>query len=284
MLASMRSRSRASRGLAEIVGTLMLVVIVVAAATAFAFFVQAYQKQLQAEETATHNKNLENLRVLALTPDTVVGSTNLLGLQIELASLDVNTIVIEGIVLNGYTLVRYNVTLSPATNAGLRGCLQGSPTTSTDASCTLDLPAEAHVYLGFSFIPGAYYSFINGTVATLTEDSLIALDFSTTLGNVFVQSFVPPVAVAGVTFVDSYPILDGTDSYQPATNGSESVAVDDWSWNVTAPKGSNDTGNYSGQEVELLEPFTPMKQYAISLTVTNSEDLEGSTQIDYELY
>jgi hypothetical protein len=46
----------------------MLVLIVVTAATLFAAFVASYEKQLTAQEAQTHNRNLESLRVLSVSP------------------------------------------------------------------------------------------------------------------------------------------------------------------------------------------------------------------------
>ncbi len=51
------------RGLAEIVGTLMLVLIVVAAATAFSFFVASEEQTNLREQNQLHLKNLENVTI-----------------------------------------------------------------------------------------------------------------------------------------------------------------------------------------------------------------------------
>ncbi len=297
----MLPRRRRADALAEIVGTLMLVVIVVAAATAFAFFVASYQKQLTAEETVTHDKDLENLRVVALAPDFYNHSTNMFGLQLELASLDVNTIVIDGIVLNGSTIVNYNVTPSLISGSGLHGCLQGNPyANATNISCVIDVPPESHVFLSFSFYAGPtnleYYAFPStktGAAITVdfTESSLLTFDIFTSLGNEFVQSFVPPVAIAGLTFVSGYPILDGSNSYQPNAGSGLNVTIVQWDWSVTLADGStvgsgcedtSDCYNYSGQEVELPNPFDSDVDYAISLTVVNAESLVGSAEIFYQ--
>lgn len=274
-------RVRGSRhGLAEIVGTLMLVVIVVAAATAFSFFVAAYQKQLQAEETLSHNKSLEDLRILALMPNVTTDS-----LQIELASLDVNSITIDGMTLNGNTIVNYSVVSSSGTILDGPLCLNGNPLVASNASCVLDLPAESHAFLSVDFNPSDKgYAFAPGTTFLLNESDLLEFALFTSLGNEFVQSFVPPVALAEVTFVGSFPILDGSNSYQPSGGTTQNVTIDLWHWNVTAPKGSNDTGNFTGQEVELPADLTSRVQYVIWLNVTSSESLVGSTHIDYSLY
>lgn len=391
VIRSMRSFRGNRRGLAEIVGTLMLVVIVVAAATAFSFFVASYQKQVQNEETLTHNKNLENVRILALVP-TEGASSTLTSLLVEVASLDVNPIDVYDVTLDGNAVTYYNVTNSAGVLLG-SGCLNGNPFPPSSTSCSLDLPAEAQVYLQLDLNPldvsrtGVYSFPFSASPESLNESSLMNFKIYTSLGNEFVQSFVPPVALAGVTFVSSYPILDGSDSYQPSTGTTENVSIDMWQWSVssadtinTVPNsgihtGSNaetayfnftvppgyvpssaivaglkfasgpgyattttalggpfpvipivsgtnaevsftytytastkgsldligatlfdnatispvtlgpvaDDGSYSGQEVELPNPLTPNVAYNISLSVTSTESLVGSTQIVYEL-
>lgn len=267
----------------------MLVVIVVAAATAFSFFVASYQKQLTAEETLSHNKSLENLRILALKPDLAESGTTLSGLQIELASLDGNTIAIDSMVLNGQTVLNYNVTLSQVSSNGIPGCLMGNPySTTTDYSCVLDLPADSHVFLSFDFnpLPARYYSFSANTTLAINESGLLEFNVFTSLGNEFTQSFVPPVAIAALSFVDNYPILDGSNSYQPSSGTPGNVTLDLWNWNVAVSRGGNcnsDCGNYSGQEVELTNYLNPTTTYLIWLNVTSSDSLEGSAHIDYTL-
>jgi flagellin-like protein len=284
----MRHLGRSSRGLAEIVGTLMLVIIVVAAATAFSFFVAAYQKQLTAEETLSHNKSLENLRILALKPD--LGRNGAFGgLQVELASLDVNPIVIDSMVLDGQTVLIYNETLSQASASGIHGCLMGSPyNTTTNPACVLDLPPESHAFLSLNFNSSdtTDYSFPAHTNLTINESGLLEFHIFTGLGNEFTQSFVPPVAIAALSFVDNFPILDGANSYQPSSGTAENTTIVLWDWNVTVGPGGNcnrDCGNYSGQEVELAHYLNSTARYSIWLNVTSSDSLVGSAHIDYTL-
>jgi len=257
----------------------MLVVIVVAAATAFSFFVASYQKQVQAQETLQHDKNLENLRILSLEP--TVGAGVVTALTVELASLDPNSIVVQGMDLDGDPIVNYSVVNSAGNVLG-EGCLNGNPVVPTNSTCTLSMPAESQVFLSFDLeyhTPG--YAFPTDE-PTLTESSLIEINSYTSLGNEFSQSFVPPVAIAGVTFVDSYPVLDGSGSYQPSES-NESVTINQWQWSVTAASHpANDTADYAGEEVELPDPFTAETSYTIYLNVTSSDSLEGSVSIVYE--
>ncbi len=266
----------------------MLVVIVVAAATAFSFFVAAYQKQLQGQETLEHNKALEKLRILGLEP---VVSTNhtpaLASITLELASLDVNSIAVTGLLLAGDAVVAYNVTNSAGQTLST-GCLNGNPYFPANASCFLDLPAESQVFIQLDIGPGSHldpsYSLLPNVEADLTESSVLDFEVLTSLGNTFTQSFVPPVAIAGITFVTSIPILDGSNSYQPAESGSSNSTIDFWIWDVTANLTAycnDDCGPWSGQEVELHEPLHANTTYTISLTVVNTESLVATAQIDY---
>lgn len=261
----------------------MLVVIVVAAATAFSFFVASYQKQLQAQETLQHDKALEKIRILALEPK--VNSTDapsLAGLTVEVASLDGNPIVVTGMLLNGAAVLIYSVNASTGATLG-SGCLNGNSFGSYNASCTLTLPPESQAFLFLELSPAALltYAFAPGTPVALTESSVFTFQFLTSLGNEFTQSFVPPVAIAAVTFVDSNPILDGSNSYQPGSAASN-VTLEFWTWTVS-PSGDPDGGSYTGQEVELGSPLQSDVTYTIQLVVTNTESLVGSAEITYEL-
>jgi len=277
-----------SRGLAEIVGTLMLVVIVVAAATAFSFFVASYQKQLQAQETLQHEKSLERLRVIGLQPAISRAPPTLSELTVELASLDVNSIVVTGLLVNGQAVVVYNVSNSAGVPLAT-GCLNGNPFVAANASCALSIPGDSQVFLQLDVNPQnvwpndhGRYAFLPNTTVSFNQSSVLAFKFLTSLGNEFAQSFVPPVAIAAVTFVDSNPILDGSNSYQPET-ATSNVTLDFWEWKVTASATANDTGSFYGQEVELRQPLTSKVTYTVLLTVTNTESLAGSAEIIYAL-
>ncbi len=266
----------------------MLVVIVVAAATAFSFFVAAYQKQLQGQETLEHNKALEKLRILGLEPAVSAKHPPVLSsITLELASLDVNPIAVTGLLLGGDAVVEYNVTSSSGLPLAT-GCLNGNPYVAANTSCFLGLPAESQIFLQLDInprdSPNQSYSLLPNVEADLTESSVLDFEVLTSLGNSFTQSFVPPVAIAGITFVTSFPILDGSNSYQPAESGSSNSTIDFWIWNVAAnplSNCSNDCGPWSGQEVELPNQFAPSTTYTISLTVVNTESLVATAQIDY---
>lgn len=243
----MRPYRRDHRGLAEIVGTLMLVVIVVAAATAFSFFVAAYQKQLQSEETLTHDKALEDLRILALSPTLATDTSYISTLKVEVASLDPNAITIDGMVLNGNAVVSYGLANLSGTSWPY-GCLNGPALATPNTACVLTIPADAEFFLVLNLTPGTMasisgpaYAYGTGpnTPPALTESGLLEFQLYTSLGNEFTQSFVPPVALAQVSFVGSFPILDGSSSYQPSGGTANNVTIDQWAWNVVAPPVEN---------------------------------------------
>jgi len=256
----------------------MLVVIVVAAATAFSFFVASYQKQVQAQETLQHDKNLENLRILSLEPIVDSSTGDLTSLTVELASLDPNEMIIQGLDLDGVPDQTYSVVDSAGGQLGT-GCLNGNPYSPTSSTCNLTIPAESQVFLQFD-LTSSDCSFL-ACAPALTESSLIEITTYTSLGNEFSQSFVPPVAIAEVTFVDSYPVLDGSGSYQPSES-NESVTINQWEWSVTSATPDEDCGHQAGEEVELHYPFTSGTTYTIYLNVTSSDSLEGSVSIVYE--
>ena len=110
----MRRFRRHERGLAEIVGTLMLVVIVVAAVTAFSLFVASYQAQVQAEQNAAHNRALEDIRILSvstvLNTSAVPPNSNYSSLSFVAGSLDVNTMTVNELAINGQVINFYTVT------------------------------------------------------------------------------------------------------------------------------------------------------------------------------
>jgi len=291
----MRSLRRDRRGLAEIVGTLMLVVIVVAAATAFSFFVAAYQKQLQAEETLNHNRSLESIKVIGISElpcSSTACESACVGcfanVTITVASLDVNPITLTGLFLDQHPVVNYTIVFNGATVTPCYNASSRNNSTSGLVPCQpTNLPALSEARLIFNLdnkaFPTAFWAF-GGAFPNLFPTSYIALQILTGLGNEFSGSFVPPVAIASVTYVSGTPILDGTQSYQP--NGNATIIS--WAWNVTNVTASgcltNSTapcGTYSGQEAELGAALAPTDTYSIALVVLNSYGLTGTATIEY---
>src|ERR1700691_2976019 len=108
----MRSVRRNDRGISEIVGALMLVLIVVVAATALAIFVSQYQKQLQTQESLTHDRQLEDLSVLHVASRATTGSNpDWVWLNFTVASLYINPSVVSYITINDQPLKQFNVSI-----------------------------------------------------------------------------------------------------------------------------------------------------------------------------
>ncbi|HTP56120.1 MAG TPA: hypothetical protein VML53_05610 [Thermoplasmata archaeon] len=303
----MRRRSRDSRGLAEIVGTLMLVVIVVAAATAFSFFVAAYQKQVQTEETVVHDRALENLKFISLSSDgcalydgathscaTPLPNDEFAEVTVEVASLDINGIGVTGVYLAGHPVVNYSVVIGHSTYTP---CFDSTNKTSIPCQAVAlppyaeprfifnldnDTDFSAASSCGGSRVLDCLYAFgtpFDSTAISASHE--LVLDLLTSLGNSFVGTFVPPVAKFGVTYVDSWPILDGSGSYQPSGGVTTNASIDQWGWSVHTNSVDQDNGNYSGQQTELPAPFVPGATYFINLTVTNALGLVGTAREVY---
>ncbi len=275
-----------SRGLSEIVGTLMLVLIVVGAAVAFAAFVAGYEKQLLAQESVTHERNLEALRILSVSPVSEVtgdGQVVLLTASFVVSSETVNQANVTNITIDGIPTIRFgfstgNSPCSPLATPtpGVVIPPFGQETFCIDANSSSD---------AFSFASPA-------SVISLETDLQISL--YTLLGNDFTTIFLPPGAIATVSLVAvdngsgiSYiPALDGSQSFQPGTNAT----IVSWAWAVTPNSTSTWDGScaspaeFSGEIYELGYGgcrFVATDSYTIVLTVTNDVGLVGSQTIQY---
>lgn len=302
----MRFSRRDRRGLAEIVGTLMLVVIVVAAATAFSFFVAAYQKQVQAQETLTHDRALEDVKVLGveevtcstagtfpnLSPEdaceTGAPGGSFWSVTVLISSLDVNNIGIAGLALDGHPILNYTVTTgartptSPCYNGSVTGWFPGivpcsawvlPPNSMVSINLTLDT----------TFVPGesstAWVPAFGLPFYSLSPSSDITFEVITELTNVFTETFSPPDAIASVFFVSngsgSVPVFDGLSSYQPA--GAVNASILWYNWTIANSAGVALT--QTGAEFECSD--LAAGSYDVTLTVTNTEGLTGTSSFEY---
>jgi flagellin-like protein len=218
------------RGLSEIVGTLMLVLIVVGAAVAFSAFVASYQKQVQAEEAVTHQRALENLKILEIQPTLYAKSTsNVSLLNLTVASLDVENTVLSGLSINGVPVKTYVVTAIYPANGTLTP-LSVAP----GEALTIAPQQQVFIQIDFNMSHPIYSMYAANFVLLSTQ--VIKVDLYTALLNDFFEAFSPPTAVAFISAIQSFsgtsyvtvPVLDGSDSLQPG-NGS----LISWSWNVT---------------------------------------------------
>ena len=264
----MRRLSRSDRGLSEIVGTLMLVIIVVSAATLLAAFVATYQKQLQTEETFTHNQNLESIHVLALNTSVTNGSYTTFGFT--LGSEYVNPSIVTDIWINDQPLRFFNWTdLSNGTNGFFR------------VGGNLNISSFEQVYVALNLDPSAHtFSFFsNGSVPT--PNRYVKIDVFTYLQNDFTRVFLPPTALALASEVFPSPsnpivLLDGSTSFQPGTNAT----IVEWSWLCTNQSNHTDAiGPKLGEEVQFPPSAFGNTTWWVNLTVTNSVGLEGTTSV-----
>ena len=207
----------------------MLVVIVVSAATLLAAFVASYQKQLQTEETFSHDKGLESIEILALT--TAVHNGAFTSFNFTIASEYVNPSGILDVYIDGDPLLDFaweNVTTNtfgtynPQTSANGMVVLpfqQVVIETCLVASCTIHGAAVTD-----SFLPGD----------APAPNQYLKFDIFTHLDNDFSRSFLPPTPLPVVNELNpsgNNPItlLDGTTSLQPGGNAS----IVNWAWSIS---------------------------------------------------
>lgn len=233
------------RGLAEIVGTLMLVLIVVAAAVAFSFFVASYESQLTNEERAAHDRQLESVRVVSIS-ETGGG----VYLTLHLASGDVNWMNLTGYAVNGAEVPLW--TYQPS-GGGLESCSWPSNV----STCTELAPlSDAVVNLsGFGIL-------------TLSE--VVHLDVFTKLSNEFGFLFLPPVAIEKASIIpignQSEPLFDGSPSYVPV--GGDNASIASYVWTMR-PSFREITGNVT------VNPSQPDKVVDLNFSTANPASVLG---------
>jgi flagellin-like protein len=283
-----RPTVRDSRGIAEVVGTLMLILIVVAASIALAAFVASYQKQLQAQQAEAQQRSLESLKVinLAQVNPLLTNASRLANFSFVLASEFINPSEITSFTVNGNPLRFYSVTpLAPASG----------PTTCNNSSTPLMLAPFEEVEITVNTDSGSTaacgYSFFS-TAITFSIDEFVEIGLFTVLQNTFTTVFLPPTAVALVTTLAEFsgggstsgfvnvPVLDGSHSFQ---TGNASITA--WNWFVTnTTSGSTTTWSAAGEQ--LVAPFVSTGfghtyTYSIALTVADSNGLLGTSTVAY---
>jgi flagellin-like protein len=285
----MRRVRRQERGLAEIVGTLMLVVIVVAAVTAFSLFVAAYQQQVQAQQSYVHNQALESIHFTAIRPHYNVTTKSYDSLMLTVVSNDINPTVIANLTINDEAIDSYNITASSVP-------LQGVTLPLTVANADFTMPAESSIVVLVAYP----YSFNGNTGITLSVAQYIKINLFTGFQNDFTHVFLPPTAVIAVdaqtTGMSSVvTILDGSHSYQQAGNAT----IVSWNWTVNDSSSSakeNTTGSGNTTVASCLWfptavcygivastgwPLVTGSPYVIGLLVTNSDGLVGDANLTY---
>ncbi len=268
----MRRSWRGSRGLAEIVGTLMLVLIVVAAATAFSFFIASYQQQLQTQEAASHDRSLEAIHVLSVQTAPVSATNATYGaMSLTIGSGDIQSMSLTDLVVNGNPVVSYNATWVSNNTEVAVGILDG------DVGDALLLPALEQVRITLDLnASDSLFSFLSWTSAP-SSNSYLTINLQTQRGSGFTFVYVPPTALSDLTFIQSFtgsvlvdlPVLDGTHSFQQGGNAT----IVAWEWTVTNATDGH-TWSEDGAQVELTN-LTATDTYNASLDVVNSAGLFG---------
>ncbi len=290
----MRRFRRNGRGLAEIVGTLMLVVIVVAAVTAFSLFVASYQQQVQKQEAYVHNQALESLHVTANRPSYNGTRDAYNSLNLTVVSNDINPTVITALTINDDSVTTYFVTTTSVPLQGITIPTGGLNVTGTDFTMPAESSATTLVTLG-----GNHSSF--GFPVVLKGSQYVKVNLFTADSNTFTQVFLPPTPVIGVDVqtigqctlqCSIETVLDGSNSYQQGGNAT----ILSWNWTVQNVSMGNATehptpANSSclwtpvalcyGIEVQTGWTMSVGYTYIIGLLVTNTDGLVSGTNLTY---
>jgi flagellin-like protein len=274
----MQRLRRNSRGLAEIVGTLMLVLIVVAAAVAFSVFVASYQTQVQSQEAYQHDQSLESIRIQSVSPTLNLTTGDFENVSFVLDANEINPSTVTEIAINGDPARSYHATelLTNVTPA-----VEESVTVPFGENFVLYSEDAATITINCSD-PDI---FVNPQVMASTD--YVKIDVYTAYQNDFSRTFVPPAAVALVNTVSEgtspilFTVLDGSLSTQP--EGNASLASWDWTvYNVTDAKSNpgSPSGSYSGEEVTTSAALY-VGTYYVVLQVTNTDGLVGIDNVTY---
>jgi len=288
---SMRRFRGRERGLAEIVGTLMLVLIVVVAVTAFSLFVAGYQAQLQAEQAQAHQRSLEDIRILSV--GTVLNGTNMnasySSLSFVAGSLDVNTMMVNELLINSQFVNYYTVT--PLGNSTtLRVCplcnAAAYPGTVNEFNLTPLEQVTISVNLTLQNSSDPTGGFLNPyTLATSGPTDYVAISLFTTYGNDFTRTFAAPTAIALTE--QSEIFTNGTDTPVVVFDGSESLVpandtIVSWSWTITNQSNTSWTLQLEGEKALVQQStFVSGDTYTVVLTVNSAAGLAGTARITY---
>lgn len=292
MRAIRRFRANA-RGLAEIVGTLMLVVIVVAAAVAFSIFVAAYQAQLQAEQTAAHNRALEDIRIISVTTSLNMSNhgENYSNLSFVASSLDVNTMTVDEVAINGQVVNFYTVEQLGHSNIQ-QVCGVCDPSLpkfqGTHEEFNLTSLEQVRIFVNLtvwnsvSEDHGGFFTFYNLTSSGAND--FVSISLYTTLGNDFNRVYDAPTAIAltqesQVYSNGNYTLaveFDGADSIVPAND-----TIVSWAWSIAGPSSTVVFLQLSGEMALEPQRAFPPGNYNVTLTVTDADDLSGTATIPY---
>jgi len=272
----------------------MLILIVVAAAVALAAFVAGYESQYLSEQAAAHNKALENLQIISLSPivNATAGADNYSNISVVIGSLDVQNTTVKEITLNGLPVAFFEV--GPLGSSGrIPVCLLCVNTTTYGGVAVqpdFQLAADEQANISFNLLTwnggGRFWGGMF-TPYDLVYDHYVTIGIYTLLGNDFTRSFYPPTAVVLTEQSEDY--IDGTETPTVVLDGTHTIpptnsTIVSWSWsiypNLVATNGPPEMLSGEEQLIPQAE-FNTSVSYTISLTVTTADGLVGAATVCY---
>lgn len=298
-----------SRGLSEIVGTLILILIVVAAATALSVFVTGYEKQVLSQEAVTHQKNLESYKIYGVSvPDATPNPPIPEGyLTFIIASSTVEASSVTSLLIDDQPVLWYCALPAGANPSEGSNCTGSSPGLggmwiSLGESLRFSALQEYKIVVNYNDTAGfddngyntnAFNKTVNAEATPwdfpLNLTRTLTISIYTAFSNNFIQVMLAPIAIAAVTTLNVpgtstvVTALDAESSTQP---GNQNDSIVSWYWNVTNITGGamTPTVTLSGEEVPVNNSDwapTANDTYRIQLTVIDGTGLFDSETIDW---
>ncbi len=262
----------------------MLVLIVVVAVTAFSLFVASYQAQLQAQQKNAHDRALEDIRILSVS--TVPGGATYSSLSFVAGSLDVNTMTVNELLINGQFINYYTVT-PLGSQSSLQICPLCNPAAFPLTVQEFNLTSLEQVTISVSLTLQTPSNPTGGFVdpynlATSGPTDFVSISLYTTLGNDFNRAFTAPTAVALTQPSEIYSgnsytpvvVFDGSESLVPAND-----SIVSWSWFIS--DGTVACLELSGEKALVPQSEFPDGTYSVTLTITDSTGLAGTATIPF---
>ena len=264
------SLRRDAGGASEVVGALLLILIVVSASASFAVFLQSKQEEIQKRELANTKRESEALAVLKVVPelDAVTGDT-WASLNFTVAVLHSEPTRITGVSVNDLPLQSFTAWRTNRTSGLVEATL-------LDTQYTLNLTARERFWLNVSVASDFFEA------PDLLVTDFLRLELFTAYLNRFVEEYVPPTAIGGVTveefwngtdFVPRF-LLDGRDSDHP----DEEARIVSWRWTINETLASERV--FKGRLVKA--DFVVGVPYTIRLDVTDNFGMVGTDAFGYE--
>ena len=240
-----------SRGLSEIVGTLMLVLIVIGAAVALGAFVASYEKLLLKQEATTHARALESLTVFAASiPEGAFLDGNPptpWGLVVfTLASTSVESSSITGMLIDALPILwacalPIDTIVAATDNCGTLGGQWISSGTLFSVPSLSEYEIVANLNDQTGFLNPYKYNALNNTPVGAAAPGVsvpLVIQVFTAYSNTFSGKYLSPIAIGAVVSItipgttSVVTALDGEASVQP---GNDSIYAWEWIMDDTGP-------------------------------------------------